>query len=170
MALLGLGVYLYFAVHSTAAAVANVRPRAPDEEPTPQEHVAERPAKVPEAKGKGNYMSNRLHSAVREVAAPVDAEAAVERPTIDIKKDELMATANKAYDRGDFDEAMTIAKKVLTEDPQNTRMLRIMVSSSCILGDNNDAHQYYVRLPAGGNDRADMKRRCDKYGVTFSES
>ena len=46
-----------------------------------------------------------------------------------------MSEANKAYDRGDFDDARTIAMQVLAIDPTNVRMLRIMVSAACIDGD-----------------------------------
>lgn len=166
---LGLGVYLYVEVTSTSSAVANVRPRAPDVKASPREH--EEPATpVEEPRVRP---ASRVGSALRDTAAPVTSETPpVERPgaNIDLKKDELMASANKAYDHGDFDEALVIAKKVLVSDPANVRMLRIVVSASCILDDSATAQRSYLALPAGGNDRADMRRRCDRYGVTFTES
>src|SRR5687768_6599411 len=138
VAVLGLGVYLYVAVNSSTA-VANVRPRSPEPKPSPEEHAKAEPAtpaKTPE--GSPSRQGHKFNGAIRDAAAPaVTAETPLERPgaNIDIKKDELMATANKAYDHGDFDEAIVVAKKVLSNDPANTRMLRIMVSSSCILDD-----------------------------------
>jgi hypothetical protein len=172
VAVLGLGVYLYVAVNSTSAAVANVRSRSPEAKATTQED--EPAAKTPERPGATADRPTHTFGGIRETtAAPaLNAEASVERPgaDIDIKKDELMSTANKAYDHGEFDEAITIAKKVLSNDPMNTRMNRIMVSSSCILDDAATAQKHYLLLPIGGNDRADMKKRCDRYGVTFTES
>jgi hypothetical protein len=171
VAVLGLGVYLYVAVNSTSTAVANVPSRSPEAKTSPQEHGDRPVAKAPE--GKTTARPGGINNAVKSVATPAsNATTAVERPgaNIDIKKDELMATANKAYDHGDFDEAIVVAKKVLSNDPGNTRMLRIMVSASCILDDAATAQKNYLLLPVGGNDRADMKRRCDRYGVTFTES
>ncbi len=83
------------------------------------------------------------------------------------KLDAIMSEANKAYDRGDFDDAKAIALKVLAKTPNNVRMLRILVSSDCILGDNAEAQKHYQLLPPG--DRAQMRTRCERYGVTFPE-
>ena len=60
-----------------------------------------------------------------------------------------------------------IAGKVLTKDPTNVRMLRVMVSANCIAGDSAIAQDYYVKLPAF--DRGQMKTRCDRYGVTLND-
>jgi hypothetical protein len=170
VAVLGLGVYLYVAVNSPSNAVANVRPRSPEPKPSPQEPEAA--AKSPEAAPRPAQPAQNLNTAVKQTAVPIANPSDQLRPgaNIDIKKDELMATANKAYDHGDFDEAITIAKKVLSNDPTNVRMLRIMVSSSCILGDAPTAQKHYLLLSIGSNDRADMKKRCDRYGVTFTET
>jgi hypothetical protein len=83
------------------------------------------------------------------------------------KLDAIMAEANKAYDRGDLDEAKTIAQKVLRTSPNNVRMLRIVVSASCIAGDSAEAQAAYVQLPK--SDREQMKTRCARYGATFTE-
>jgi hypothetical protein len=83
------------------------------------------------------------------------------------KMDAVMAEANKAYDRGEFDEAKSIALKVLAKEPANVRMLRIVVSSSCIEGSAADAQKHYLSLPV--SDREQMKVRCERYGVTFND-
>jgi hypothetical protein len=85
----------------------------------------------------------------------------------DAKLDAIMGEANKAYDRGDFDEAKAIAQRVLAKAPSNVRMLRILVSSDCITGDNAEAQKNFLLLPIG--DRAQMRTRCERYGVTFPE-
>jgi hypothetical protein len=78
----------------------------------------------------------------------------------------VLGEANKAYDRQDFDEARSIATKVLAKDPTNTRMLRIMVSSHCIEGDQAAAQSYWDKLPEF--DRGQMTKRCATYGVSFN--
>jgi hypothetical protein len=83
------------------------------------------------------------------------------------KLDAIMSEANKAYDRGDFDEAKEIAQKVLARAPGNVRMLRILVSADCITGDNAEAQKNFLLLPP--RDRAQMQVRCDRYGVTLAE-
>lgn len=86
---------------------------------------------------------------------------------VDLKLDNLMEIANKAYDAQDFDQAVAIAGKVLAKEPDNVRMLRIMVSANCIQGDSAVAQQHYEKLPQF--DREQMKTRCDRYGVTFKD-
>ncbi len=83
------------------------------------------------------------------------------------KLDAIMAEANKAYDRGDLDEAKAIARKVLQTSPNNVRMLRVVVSASCIAGDAAEAQASYVLLP--DFDREQMRTRCARYGVSFTE-
>jgi hypothetical protein len=83
------------------------------------------------------------------------------------KLDAVMSEANKAYDRGDFDDAKGIALKVLTKDPANIRMRRIVVSSACIDGDSTEAQKHYLQLPP--SDREQMKVRCARYGVSFND-
>jgi predicted Zn-dependent protease len=96
--------------------------------------------------------------------APAAEAQAPEEPH---KLDALMAEANKTYDRGDLDEAKAIAQKVLAQTPNNVRMLRIVVSASCISGDNAEAQKAYLLLPKP--DREQMKTRCARYGVTFTD-
>jgi predicted Zn-dependent protease len=83
------------------------------------------------------------------------------------KLDAIMGEANRAYDSGDFDEAKQIAQKVLQRSPGNVRMLRIVVSSECIAGDSAEAQKYFAQLPV--EDRAQMRTRCDRYGVTLKD-
>src|SRR5262249_49789470 len=98
-------------------------------------------------------------------AVPItdDDGSAVANPKIEA----VMDQANKAYDRSDFEEAKAIAGKVLAKQPGNVRMMRIMVSSACIEGDNVIAQKWYEQLPKA--DRDQMKVRCDKYGVAFKD-
>jgi len=78
-----------------------------------------------------------------------------------------MDEANKAYDRGDYDDAKTVAARVLARQPGNVRMLRIMVSASCIDGDSATALSSFARLPVA--DQAQMRTRCARYGIAFPE-
>lgn len=81
--------------------------------------------------------------------------------------DAIMDRANKAYDRGDLDEARAIATGVLARSPTNVRMMRIVVSAACMEGDVDIAQQWYDKLP--GFDREQMKTRCARYGASFRE-
>lgn len=102
---------------------------------------------------------------VEEVQPPTVARIGPSGPNP--KMEAVMGEANRAYDHGDFDEAKAIAQKVLTKEPGNVRMLRIVVSSECIAGDAAEAQKYFAQLPAG--DRAQMRTRCDRYGVTLKD-
>jgi hypothetical protein len=83
------------------------------------------------------------------------------------KLDAIMGEANRAYDHGEFEEAKQIAQKVLEKAPGNVRMLRVIVSSECIAGDSAEAQKYFTQLP--DSDRAQMRTRCDRYGVTLKD-
>jgi hypothetical protein len=78
-----------------------------------------------------------------------------------------MAEANKAYDRGDLEDAKAIAGRLLQSYPNNVRMLRIIVSASCIDGDSAVAEVYFARLPP--TDQAQLRVRCSRYGIAFPD-
>lgn len=168
-AILAIGIYLFLEVKATPA------------QATPS-NVSARPAPLPREE----------HTQVAAVTptpptptAPVRSGGAVQTPTpqlgngpiertpapedtrVDLKLDNLMELANKAYDRQDFDEATALATKALQQDPKNVRMLRVMVSANCIGGDSAIAQTYYERLPKF--DRDQLKQRCDRYGVVFKD-
>ena len=167
LAVLGLGIYLFFEVRATPATadvshapakpvrddvaeVEPVRDSAPSQVSIQKSDTAE-PARTPQP--------------TRSPTQPED----VEKPNGNdvLKLDGLMSEASKAYDKGDFDEAKTFATKALQVEPNNVRMLRVMVSASCIDGNSIEAQKHYLLLP--GSDREQMKTRCDRYGVTFNE-
>jgi hypothetical protein len=85
-----------------------------------------------------------------------------------VKLELIMDQANRAYDRQDYSQAKQIAGHVLNQQQGNVRMMRIMVSASCMDGDIGVAQKYYLLLPAG-RDREQMKRRCDANGVTLQD-
>lgn len=169
---LGLGVYLLLEVRA--------QPRAPQVDPTARPL---RPASLPQpAVRRDATATASLPSADRPLAGaqptepvvtgtpqmiigtPPDRAAALDEGP---KLDAVMDEANKAYDRGDFEDAKLIAGRVLARSPTNVRMLRIMVSASCIDGDNAAAQTHYTNLPP--NDQEQMKIRCARYGITFPQ-
>jgi hypothetical protein len=75
--------------------------------------------------------------------------------------------ANKLYDRRDYDEARSLALTLLRDHSTSARMRRIVVASSCIMGDQDIAQQHYLLL--ADRDRADMRQRCIPYGSNFHE-
>jgi hypothetical protein len=176
LAVLAAGVYLFIQVRASPAE-AQVSPpiqaRAHTAEPaapsvthdtsgdvTPQVgKPLERPVGVGTIRGTGE---------VPVIAATDDRPAISDVPEkADPRFQMVLAEASKAYDRQDFDEARSIATKVLAKDPTNVRMLRIMVSSHCIEGDQAAAQTYYDKLPEF--DRQQMTKRCTTYGVSFKE-
>ena len=87
-------------------------------------------------------------------------------PELNPDLDAALLEANKAYDRKDFERAREIALKLLqTRAPGNVRMLRVVVSSACILGDADQAIRYAADLPAF--DKQQMTGRCAQYGITL---
>lgn len=165
-AILAAGVYLFFEVKATPAEAtpsvtvhARSQVTAPHEDHTPvatatqSSHTATPP--TPRAPIRTT------------TAGPIERVPPPEDQAVDLKTDNLMELANKAYDRQDFDEATTLAMRVLAKEPDNVRMLRVMVSANCIGGDSGIAQTYYEKLPKF--DRDQMKQRCDRYGVVFKD-
>lgn len=166
LAVLGLGVYLFVQVQADPVRAQVTAPtKAPERVATADPKPAKEPP-VDRRFERANRAMTMPAPAVRQVAAadPKPALNATEIKNLDA----TMSEANKAYDRGDFGEAKDIARKVLAEDPNNVRMLRIMVSASCIEGESVEAQQAYLKLPPP--DRKQMQVRCARYGVSFDES
>lgn len=172
-AVLVAGVYLYLEVRSTPNAVAQpvaVKPEPPE---VPQVAAEERheSARTP---GGNRFTAGNVH--MPSGTAPAlekgsdeetsdETAAQLDRPNPKI--DAIMDQANKHYDKGEWEDAKVIAAKVLTKQPTNIRMMRIMVSASCVDGDSIVAQKWFDQLPKP--DREQMKVRCDKYGVSFKE-
>lgn len=88
--------------------------------------------------------------------------------TADAELAEEMALASKYYDGNDYEAAQKQALRVLAKEPENTRMLRVVVSSACMMGDADTATKYFPSLPAG-RDQRDMVKRCSRYEITLPE-
>ena len=73
--------------------------------------------------------------------------------------------ANRLYDKMDYPAAMEKALSVLQQQPGDVRMLRVVVSAACQLGEADKAKQYWEQLPP--HDQNQMTRRCQRYGITF---
>jgi hypothetical protein len=180
---LGLGVYLFVEVRAQPVPVASSDPgtaptrtvaqplpppsaATPAPPPPPAARVlAARPAQPTPSAGPAAgsaagssaapASSGPVLPAGDPAAAPADLDAA-------------MAEANRAYDGGELDEAKRLASRLLARDPNNVRMLRIMVSASCIDGDSATALASFAKLPPP--DQAQMRVRCARFGVVFPGS
>ena len=106
-----------------------------------------------------------------EVAAepPTPAEASTPDVANDPRLDAMSAKdeANRLYDKQDYEGAMNRALEVLKSEPGDIRMLRVVVSSACQLGDADKARTYWAQLPP--HDQNQMMRRCQRFGITFTE-
>ncbi len=166
LAVFGLGVYLFLEVRATPATADVPRRPAKDKPARVEEDVAPPESAAPETRQPSTVSIPKNGNVRVQTTQPTSPPEPVKPQDVG-KLDALMSEANKAYDRGEFDEAQTIAQKALTLEPTNTRMLRIMVSAACIDGNSIEAQKWYLQLPAP--DREQMKTRCDRYGITFNE-
>ncbi len=165
-----MGLYLFLQVRATPAqAQATITPQPRASRPAPRaEHTAPPPRPTPPPPSAAARPSRPgIDFKPVHTVAPELPTSAAEAPHPNVPLDSMMQLANKAYDRQDFDQAIEIAGKVLAKDPDNVRMLRVMVSANCIAGDSAVAQQAYEKLP--DFDRGQMRARCDRYGVTFEE-
>ncbi len=181
---LAIGVYLFIQVHASPAiadsghrghhdkmSAADEEPAAPPAESSdsaPTSAPGHRSAAVtitpPSLSGDSGGSSANLTAAdpnVRHATVGPRSSDHIATPKLDAQ----MLEASKAYDRGDTAEATDLAKKILAEQPGNARMLRIVVSTACMDGDAATAKQFYA--PLGKSDQAQMRTRCERYGVTF---
>jgi hypothetical protein len=175
IAVAAFALYLFIQVRATPArANATQVTKRPTPEPRREPAPPPTPAPPPPAKPTGQVLRDPNGSGAwwkspqlgREVDGP-PPPTQVNDLNAGLKQDNLMELANKAYDGQDFDQASAIAQKVLSKDPNNVRMLRIVVSANCIQGDSVIAQQAYEKLPKP--DREQMQTRCDRYGVSFKE-
>jgi hypothetical protein len=178
---LGLGVYLFLEVRAqpVPAAGSDAVPLRTVAEPPPAAAPlpAARPA-APQARtlAAGSAQPAPTAGPAAGPAAGSSAALAVPGPVLaagdpaaaPADVDAAMAEANRAYDRGDLDEAKTLASRLLARQPTNVRMLRVMVSASCIDGDTATALASFTKLPPP--DQAQMRVRCARYGVSFPGS
>ena len=178
-AILIAGLYLLHVVHEAPAAAGAVTAR--HDSPAQNDQPAPPPPPLNDDAADGRRPIHHVAppSATHAEAQPALASDADPPAADDIdydfgtgsganpKLDSIMALANKAYDRQDYEEAKTIAGKVLAKQPKNTRMARIMVSASCFDGDAAVAQRWYEELPKG--DREMMAIRCKRNGITFTD-
>jgi hypothetical protein len=78
-------------------------------------------------------------------------------------EDAAVSRASEFYGTGDYENAVALATEFLKTDPTNERMLRIAVSSSCILGNADQARIHFERLSPRG--QREIARRCSRYGI-----
>jgi hypothetical protein len=178
MLVLGVGVYLFVEVRAQPAVQIDRTSRPSHPAPIAQQTAAVAPMSVQD---EPRPASGPARPAASRSAAPGIASASVPAPTVtgsaaaagqdDLEAgpalDAVMGEANKAYDRGELEDAKTIAGRVLARYPTNIRMLRVMVSASCIDGDTQVAMMHYAQLPA--IDQEQMRVRCARYGVSFPD-
>ena len=171
-----IGVYLFVEVRAEPAAPPSAADKLhaqPSNEPP-----AQSPPEVPRPHGRApappppqqapQQPSPGDHAPTLGAGERTIAQAPDQMMRANPRLDDLMLEASKSYDSGDYDRAREIAQQVLAKQPSNVRMLRVMVSSACIEGDQAVAQTYYNQLPP--NDRAQMRTRCaDKSGMTFTE-
>lgn len=181
MLVLGLGVYLFIEVRAQPAVQIDRTSRPSQPAPIAQQTAAvapmtvheepARPAAVPPARPAAPRPAPPMITSASSPGAPGSTgqagPAGQDELTAGPALDAVMGEANKAYDRGELEDAKAIASRVLAKFPTNVRMLRVMVSASCIDGDTQVALAHYGKLPA--SDQEQMRVRCARYGVSFPD-
>ena len=173
-AVLAVGVYLLVQVHASPAAPSPAPAQEASEaarEPAPARATPMLPAAptwrpqladdTPAAgSAPGGAAGNRF-------VTPATRAALHSLQHVNLRMDSLMDQASKAFEGQDYKRASLIAGKILSLEPSNVRMLRIMVSSACATDDAATAQKYYTSLPP--RDRQQMATRCEKAGITFTD-
>nr|HEX4313582.1 hypothetical protein [Kofleriaceae bacterium] len=179
----GFGLYLLVEVHASSAhATTGSGAVATEHEPHARPSVTVTPSDDPHDAPATDTPTTQAHAITSRHGMNQAAPAAPLAPGnlhnttagsddgthVDAHADALMLEANKSYDAGNYDEAKATADKVLAEQPHNVRMLRIEVSVACLDGDQGAAQKSYDALPKA--DRDQMKIRCSRSGITFTDS
>ena len=71
------------------------------------------------------------------------------------------------YDRSDYAAVVTQGKALLEESPGNARILGAIVPSSCILGDEETAREYYGRIVTP-TERKNSEIVCRQHGIDLT--
>jgi hypothetical protein len=158
VAILGALTYLFVAVRA-APAVAGAPPplvaAAPAPAPAPEPEAAE-----PEAAARA--VAPTAAPARRSEPAPIATDLKTDP---DLSLSQAMDEANRLFDRQEHDAAQEAALKILERSPGNVRMLRIVVTTACMMGETDKAQRHWDQLPE--RDREQMSTRCGRFGVTF---
>lgn len=173
---LGASVYLFVQVHAAPAApspgkIADARAQPiarPVTDTSDPWGAAPLSPRAREEATKANLPPPGQPEPSEPTAPPVLMEGVTPNPTIDPDQPKIdgQDEANRLFDRGDYDESQKQAVKMLATDPGNARMLRIVVSSACFMGDADKAQKYWGQLTEE-RDRAQMQVRCSRYGIQF---
>lgn len=139
-------------------------PPAPASEPrsiTPRER-SPRPAKKPRTRAASEDSPPRPRPSIRGRSLSGVINQSPRDRAESLK--ERMDAVNSLYDHKDFEAALDAARVILEESPRNVRMLRVVVSSACIMGQPEVALDSYLLLPPAPHQRH-MRKRCARYGV-----
>ncbi|MCP4447947.1 MAG: hypothetical protein GY811_21820 [Myxococcales bacterium] len=128
------------------------------------------PTKVRKPKARASAAASAERDGETESAAKPFSKPpplSVDRPSKDPDSKSSMDEANNLYDGAEYEGAREAALSLLEENPKNVRMTRIVVSSSCIMGDEEIATKHFSDLPP--RDQRQMSRRCKRYGIEFDD-
>lgn len=81
---------------------------------------------------------------------------------------EKVEEINLLYDRSDYAAVVARSRATLDEFPDNIRLLRKLVASSCIIGDAEVASEYYPRITTPV-DREHVERVCAQNGIDLAD-
>ena len=109
--------------------------------------------------GEGTSKYGALRTSRNQPREAESSETEIEGGTMERRMD----VANRRYNHGDYDGAIAQARSVLAEHPDNVRMMRVMVASGCLSGNEDLAREYYPKLPEKA--KRVMRVRCARYDI-----
>lgn len=155
---------------SGAPATARESSRPPDQmkqwkPPDPEQAAAKRTIRSPDTsalmKARGTPSPRSGDSDRPGLRVPAKRPASADADSAELQSQ--MREVNRLYDRRDYEGALAAAKEMLAVKPGNVRMLRVVVSSACVMGNEEEARASYKQLPP--RHQRQMARRCSRYGV-----
>jgi len=174
IAVVGIGLYLFLAVHDDPAPVAKVAPAARPLAERPHARPAQllgdegtptRPslpadqAAAPSPPRTPEEAAEKREEAKSEVVAQMHARPGFKlNPKPNPRVERYARDAQDAFDQGDVPKAKAIATKLLARFPGNPQMLHLLAAAGCADKNAAEAQKYYGQMTPA--DRAKMKKEC----------
>jgi hypothetical protein len=155
---------------SAAAATGDDEPGPTTTPPPPRTRPGARSgsaaATIDRAASTLDKLGPRAAAAASAGADEADNDEAGTGPTPGDPTGSRAAEVSRLYDQREYDDAIKLAKTILETEPDNVRVMRVMISSACASGDVTLARSYFDKLKRP-KDRRDMTKRCERFGASI---
>ena len=129
----------------------------PSPRPSTEEPAA--PDQADQTNQTGRRMSSAARAASDSPPAPPPAPPASSSGQLTVEQ------VRNAYDHGDFESALDLAERFLSENPKDEYVKRVAVVAACAMGEEAVAQKHYNEtIP---RDQPVVAKRCRRYGIQF---